>query len=213
MNLCFHQTFSAVVLTLALTGSACFATPADFDKAIAVYQTSGILEMQTEKTLTSPWKQKGETVKGRLYLSKGKFRWEMDGPDREWTIFDGQTLWNVKFASPDFPGKNHVLRMKLSQKEQQKFFYLRLLDLQTLRSDFEISSPVKSSFLLKPKAGGPSDLGFKDITLKISGDHVSELSYKDDLDNQTVIRLQKPEKKSDLFSYKPDPVQDDVEEK
>jgi|GEM_PF-4414652 len=211
MRVCTQFCFVVLVLIFC---APLLASEDILDAALKPYQSADVIQIKTNKTIQTPWKTKGEKSTGRLYLSKGRFRWETDAPDKEWTIFDGRTLWSIRFASRDFPGKNHVLKMKLAMKERKKFFYLRMLDSETLHSDFAIGETIENkSYSLSPKKGGAADLGFRDVEIGIQNGYVSRLTYRDDVDNQTTIEMQKPEKKKTRFSYKPNPKTDEVEEK
>jgi len=89
-------------------------------KVAATYRNADLVEMTVERRITSNWKPKEEVSKGKMFYAHGKIRWEIQEPDKNWTIYDGKTFWNIEFANSDFGAgaKNRVTESTVEKKNK-----------------------------------------------------------------------------------------------
>jgi outer membrane lipoprotein-sorting protein len=124
----------------------------------------------------------------------------------------------VQYASPDFPGKNMVTIGKIDPKKgADQRFIADLLENKKPAEKFNVTSEssdaTRAVLNLEPK--NPSELKAIKITIDKKKKCIQEVSYKDDAENLTTIKLGEPkildkEKGKDLFDYKPDTEKDQV---
>lgn len=180
------------------------------DQTTAKYRNAKLVEMDLEKSVRSDLTGKNSVYKGTLYLSTGKFRMVQKEPDPSLVVFDGRTVWNEQPASQDFPGPVQVTKARLSSKNKAQTVFATLLTTDPIAKNFKIISSQKDGdqtvFLAAPLKDDPS---LKKLVLKINSKskEVSEISYQDDIGNETSLKLAnaKFNKSSNpkLFQYKP----------
>jgi outer membrane lipoprotein-sorting protein len=208
-------------LFLALGALPAFAETKKSDEAAlmltqitSTYRKADLVEVSVEKSIGSQWGAKEKVSKGKIYYSHGKIRWEISSPEKVWTIYNGKTLWNIEFASPDFPDKNKVTITKVEKKSREQYFLIDLLENKNPSEKFKIARKesngplVTLSLELKKPA---ADFNNIEIIVEKDKKFIQEISYKDDL-NTTKIKLGQPEvlENSGLFEYKPNPEKDQV---
>lgn len=179
------------------------------DKIFAKYRNAKLVEMKVEKRIQSEWKTKDQIFEGNVYYSKSKFRWENNIPEKNWTIYNGKTLWNIQFSSPDFSGKNKVTKSKITKKNRGQILLMSLIDVQSLSEKFRVSKNKIGDTLvldLDPLEKDPSVQSLK-LTLDIKNEVIVDLSFQDDIGNKTHVLFheikflnRKDEKK---FEYTP----------
>lgn len=181
----------------------------EITKILAKYRSAKLVEMKVEKKIRSEWKTKDQIFEGKVYYSKGKFRWENHTPEKNWTIYNGKTLWNIQFASPDFPGKNKVTKSKITKKNRGQILLMSLIDVQSLSEKFKVTKDKKGNFLelaLEPLEKDPSVQNLK-LTLDLKSETIQSLSFQDDIGNKTEIFFQDIEfrnvKMTEKFDYLP----------
>lgn len=178
--------------------------------ALLNYRNTSLVELKVEKTLKSEYKPKDSISNGKIFYSKGKFRWENETPQKMLTVFDGNILWNVQYSSLDFPGKNKVAKSKLDKKARSQIFLMSLFDEDKLVEKFEIKVDEKNEkevlFSIDQKS---ADKVVYDIKMKlgIESKKILEVSFKDDIGNLTIIKFENEKmnlkKKKGIFSFKP----------
>ena len=183
----------------------------------ATYRSAGLAEMAVEKRITYEWKPKDDVSNGKIFYSHGKIRWEIDTPDKNWTICDEKTCWNIEFASKDFPdAKNKVTIAAINKKNKEQFFLLNLLNTKSPSDQFHIKSEESADGQVRLKLEPRKPTGYTDIfvTVKKAQRTIKEISFKDDIGNLVKLILDVPTIKSSgdakLFKYKPDPKKDQV---
>ena len=182
------------------------------------YRKADLVKSTIEKTITSGVMGTEKTTKGNVYYSHGKIRWETDTPEKALAIINGRTAISVQYASPDFPGKNTVTIGKIDPKKgADQRFIVDLLENKKPAEKFDVTSVSsdegKAVLNLEPK--NPSELKSIKITIDKKKKCIQEISYKDDAENVTTIKLGEPqildkEKGKDLFDYKTDTEKDQV---
>lgn len=192
-------------------------------KATDFLRSEKASKVRVSKSIQKSWGSNAENSSGQLFVMSGMFRWETVSPEKVWMIFDGQSLWTVRFASPDFPGKNKVVRFKVDASMREKEFMLKVLKTKNWSKEFSIVKNEGLSFFLIPNRTSTVTAGLKNLRVQLTEDHVNikEVSYSDDLDNQTTLTFEKPQDAKDVvdlknakqfFVYSPDRAKDEVEE-
>jgi outer membrane lipoprotein carrier protein len=173
------------------------------------YRSSKLVKISTEKIVTSELLGKTTKYVGIIYLSQGRFRWENETPDQSLLLFDGTVIWNIQYPPEDLGGPVQVVKAKLDKNTKSQILISTLIGKEPIDKNFKILNEKVDqdtlSMELKPLL---SDLRVKQLTLDISlkTKEMKRISYKDDVDNLTVIELKRTDflKKEpvDLFKYK-----------
>ena len=208
------MTWSALVAEAKLTTKTQW-----LQSATAFARSSKPFQLRIEKSIQQAWSAKPTTTSGILVVQDGKFRLELSDSEKTWIIYDGQFLWTVRFASPDFPGKNKVIRLKVNESIREKDFLLKMLYTKQWSDDFTIQALDETRVKLSPKS--KLNTGFKNLKITANSDleSLKEITYSDDVENVTTWKLEPPLAASELvnknknyFTYKPNPKLDDVED-
>ncbi len=171
------------------------------NQTTAKYRSAKLVQMTVEKTVKSDLAAKQSQYKGVIYLSSGLFRLENTAPEKSLLVFDGKTIWNEQPPSPDFPGPVQVTKTKLVGKGKSQALFATLLTKDPVTKHFKVTSEkVEGGTTIYQAEALSSDLNVKNLTLKIEtkSKKVSEISYKDDLDNMTVMKFSDPQFKHSL---------------
>ena len=206
----------AILLLLVFTSSIVSAKKSAgpdlsvLKQATAKYRSAKLVQMNLEKIVKSELTGKENVYKGQVYLSSGLFRLVNTEPEKSLLVYDGKVVWNEQPPSPDFPGPVQVTKTKMAGKDKSQTLFATLLTKDPVTKNFKIVSAKKEDGQTVYEAEPMnSDLSVRSLTLKISNKskQVTEISYKDDLDNLTVMKFSDPQfKKSldkSLFKYKP----------
>jgi outer membrane lipoprotein carrier protein len=210
-----------VALSAMLSATPSFAknkTKTDSKPASAVrvlkdvskkYRSTKLVKIETDKKVTSELMGKTTEYIGFIYLSQGKFRWENETPEQSLLLFDGDVIWNVQYPPKDLGGPVQVAKAKLDKNTKSQILISTLISKEPIDKNFEVVSEKNDqgtlSVELKPKS---SDLRVKQLTLDVEtkSKEIKRISYKDDVDNLTVIEMKKTEflkkENKDLFKYK-----------
>jgi outer membrane lipoprotein carrier protein len=173
------------------------------------YRNSKLVKIETDKKVTSELMGKTTNYQGFIYLAQGKFRWENETPEQSLLLFDGETIWNVQFPPKDLGGQVQVAKAKLNKNTKSQILISTLIGKEPIDKNFEILNEKTDqeilSVELKPLF---SDLRVKQLTLDVEPKtkEIKKISYKDDVDNLTVIEMKKTDflkkENKDLFKYK-----------
>lgn len=161
-------------------------------KIMAKYRQTNLVEINVEKVIQSEWKAKDQIYEGKIFYSKGKFRWENNIPEKSWVIYNGNILWNIHFSSPDFPGKNKVTKSIINKKNRDQILLMSLIDMKNLTEKFFIDKNKKLStedilvIDLEPIEKDQSVQNLK-ITMNTKNNQINEISFADDIGNKTKI--------------------------
>jgi len=173
------------------------------------YRNTKLVKIETDKKVTSELLGKTTDYEGFIYLSQGKFRWENEKPDQSLLLFDGETIWNVQYPPKDLGGPVQVAKAKLDKNTKSQILISTLIGKEPIDKNFEVLGEKSDKGIitvsLKPLS---SDLRVKELTLDLEPKtkQIKKISYKDDVDNLTVIEMKKtdfiPKENKDLFKYK-----------
>ena len=172
------------------------------------YRSSALVKIETNKKVTSELMGRTTEYKGVMHLSKGKFRWENETPEKSLLLFDGTTIWNVQYPPADLGGPVQVARAKLNKNTKSQILISTLIGKDPIEKNFEVLSEKTEQDIivieLKPLS---SDMRVKDLTLELepTSKWILKISFKDDVNNLTVIEMKQTEfiKKENkkLFKY------------
>jgi len=161
-------------------------------KIMTKYRQTNLVEINVQKTIHSEWKTKDQVSEGKIFYSKGKFRWENTIPEKSWVVYNGNILWNIQFSNPDFPGKNKVTKSIINKKNRDQILLMSLIDMKSLTEKFFIDKNKKLSsedilvIDLEPIEKDQSVQNLK-ITMNIKTNQINEISFADDIGNKTTI--------------------------
>jgi len=155
------------------------------------YRTTNFVKMKVAKIVKSELLSKETQYKGQMFLSKGKFRWDNDVPEKTQLIFDGTTIWNVQYPPPELPGALQIAKSKVDKNTKKQILISTLLSANGINENFKIKStkPEGPNFIfeLEPKS---KDLGVTSLKIKASDKKsILEINYKDDVGNQTSLQF------------------------
>jgi len=180
-------------------------------KLDAGYQKQSI-SMTVDKITRIPLLDQERKSTGRLLISAGRLRMEMQGNDKTLLVVNKQNLWAVTFPAPEFKdGPLQVIQTNTSTKKGRSQGFVTLLSQGGFLKFFIATGAQKDDkgnvlFFLSPKE---EQVDFKRAQIKVSGDgkKMLAISYWDDRDNETRMEFSdiKSEAKlsNDLFNYTP----------
>lgn len=212
---------SVVISALVLIASAYsfaaepLASTKEIIEVLSAYHKAKAVQLTVDKTERSEVMGTEHLNHGLIFLSSGKFRWEIEKPEKTLLVFDGKTIWNVQYPSEDFGGKTQVLRQKVSKKTQSKMLLNLLLNTnsfdQQFSSKFENEKNGCRNYILNLKE--KSDLSDIKICLSKAGAPadvskvISSIRYKDEIGNETILDLKQTkflnETMVEKFKYSP----------
>lgn len=195
-------------LSIALYAHPPQAAVSSLDEVVSKYRNSKIVSMDVVKTVKSKVLSKETKFVGKIYLSKTKFRWDTETPEKTQIIFDGKTVWNVQHPAVELPGPIQVVKSKVDKNTKKQILLVTLLGTSEVKKNFKVlKTEVQKDekiFFLEPK---DSELQVKDLVIHIANKRISAVSYKDDIGNQTAMDFKNIEfgkkQKSKLFNYTP----------
>lgn len=189
-------------MTLAATGAA-------LQDVSQKYRDTKLVEMNVEKFVKSEFLGKETKYVGKIYLTKGKFRWENTTPEKTLLVFDGAVIWSEQTPPKELGGSIQVGRGKVNKKTGSHILISSLMGAE-LGKNFKAVKEEKEGDLLKlDLVPLKEDLTVKSLQVVIDpkDNTLKEISYKDDIGNLTTlsfsgIKFLKKEKKN-LFKYQP----------
>lgn len=176
------------------------------------YQTSKSVTMDLEKTLILGLLGKEKKSKGRVLISQGKMRMEIEEPQKSLVVIDGKTVWVADWPAPEF--KNAAVQVMKGSVDTSKGAsqgFVGLLARGGILKHFKITAVQndekgRSLYFLQPSK---DTIEFKraQMTLSADGRQITALRYWDERDNETQLQFSKvvfdkvvPEK---LFQFSP----------
>ncbi len=152
------------------------------------YRSQVPVQIQVEKQVHQALLGRSQTSSGTLTLGEQRLRLEMGAPDQSLLIHDGDYLWMVStiegFSGP-ITQVAKISPRKLGPSAtliSAVFERPRLWEEFRLVEQSDLEGGVKS-FQLRPKA--PMDVSEIQIVIDPKSRLVTQLSYKDDLENET----------------------------
>lgn len=173
------------------------------------YQSAGIVDMAVEKVVRLELQGRETNYKGHIFLAKGKFRWENTTPEETLLIFDGKNIWSVNKLPKELGGTLQIARGRVDKKNRSQILISSLLSGDVNRN-FKVETETILNGVnrvhLKPLK---SDIQVSNLNIVIDSksELLSEISFNDDLGNQTIMKFSdvKFSKKADnkKFNYQP----------
>jgi outer membrane lipoprotein carrier protein len=178
-------------------------------KVTKKYGATKLVEMNVDKTVKSELLGKETKYEGKIFLTKGKFRWENSKPEKTLLVYDGKTIWSEQTPPPEFGGPIQVAKGKVDKKTKSQILLSTLLGTD-VKKNFKVLNEKKDGDVLtldvKPLH---DDLTAKEMTIQLNtkDSTLKQVSYKDDIGNVTTLNFSnvnflKAEKKN-LFKYEP----------
>ncbi|PLW67197.1 outer membrane lipoprotein carrier protein LolA [Pseudohalioglobus lutimaris] len=175
------------LFTLAALGLGLVIAPVHADQS-ATDQLSG--QLQTLQQLQGRFSQTqyAEQSEQAVSTSTGRFRllkpsyfaWEIETPDSQLIIADGEYLWH---HDRDL---ETVTRRPVAGTDDMSPLQVLAGDSSLLGEKFEVSVTGKGRFRLEPTAGNP---GFKELTLIFAADQIGGMEILDNLNQRLFIEF------------------------
>lgn len=173
------------------------------------YRDSRLVEMNVEKSVKSELLGKETKYLGKIFLAKGKFRWENTTPEKSLLVFDGSTIWNEQVPPAELGGQVQVAKGKVDKKTSTHILISSLLGAD-LTKNFKIEKESHEGDLVKLDLSPlKNDLNVKMLKAVFNSKEkvLRSISYTDDIGNLTTmsfsdVHFLKKEKKN-LFKYQP----------
>ncbi|HRO66364.1 MAG TPA: outer-membrane lipoprotein carrier protein LolA [Pseudobdellovibrionaceae bacterium] len=186
------------ILATAFVGFLHGAFAADdlknLDQATAFARSANVVRLEVEKSVVSELLGKETKSEGVVHVRKNRFRWEVDAPEKSTLVYDGTVLWIAAYPPKGFDEPVQVTKTKINRKsDDQVLFRLLTGDLVPSKSFSLISRRAENgvtSFLLKGKS---DDSGVKDLTVRLKEGTLEGISYRDDVENLTDLKIKKRE--------------------
>lgn len=173
------------------------------------YRDSKLVEMTVEKFVKSELLGKETKYDGKIYLTKGKFRWENTTPEKTLLVFDGSVIWSEQSPPKEFGGSVQVAKGKVDKRTGAHVLISSLMGSE-LSKNFKVLKEQKEGDLLKlDVAPRKNDLTVNSLQVVISPKDktLREISYKDDIGNLTTLSFSRIKflniEKKNLFKYQP----------
>ncbi|MFP5518423.1 MAG: LolA family protein [Bdellovibrionia bacterium] len=181
------------------------------ESTIKKYKRSSLVTMMVDKKVTSELIGKEVVYSGEISLAGKLFRWDTNTPEESILLFDGKTIWSVQKPPKDLPGPIQVSKSQNIKQIQKQSLLSILLGEEKVNENFKILNEIEANgtkvISLEPLK---KDLSVKNLVVKIDvkKQELTQVSYIDDLSNQTELVFKKTKfssKKpnSKLFKYNP----------
>lgn len=221
-NTIYAQSSPAPAKPVATDSALSPATPAQLKTVKALdekYQKAPSVEMGVNKLVKLGLLGGERKSAGRLTLSNGRLRMELEGDEKSLLVINKETFWAVTFPDPEFKdapvqvitgSMGNEKASKSSQKKGQKTGHktsqsqgmLTLLTQGGFLKFFNATGVQKSAegnvvYFLEPKKQ-QTDFRRARLTVSADGNEIRELRYWDERDNETTMTF-----KSVVFGKKP----------
>jgi len=203
------------LILIAFWGTAFGDTPAAAakDNTDALFKIKGVLKryqqaqavkVQLNKTVKLALLDEEKKSEGELLLSNGRLRLEITKPEPSTVIVNKTLIWVISPTTKDLGGKTQVMKISSKNLKEQAKAPLAILmgrpkawDQFSVQSKTEDENSVK--YVLKPKT--PKEMN-EMVVLKLTVDkkniELRDLSYSDDLDNETRFDFKTADFKADV---------------
>lgn len=175
------------------------------EKVLSVYQKKQVVEMSVVKEVTSELLGKKTSYEGQIWLSKEKFRWETNKPEKSLLLFDGVHIFSVQYPSKELGGNIQVAKGKADKRGKSHLLISLILKKDLLAANFatdkvETNGDLKTLKLL-PKT---KDISVVDlfVTVDTKKQKVVDLKYKDEIGNLVELKF------GPVYFDKPTPIKD-----
>ena len=156
----------------------------------ASYQRSKAITMKVDKTLKLGLLNQERKASGKLFLSGGRVRLELDGSEKSLLVVNKQNLWAVTYPPPEF--KNAAIQVIKGDTTSKKARSQSMVGLLSSGGFLKFFAPtgVQTSddgaqvFFLQPRTD-QTDFKRAQMTVSKDGKRILQLRYWDDRDNET----------------------------
>lgn len=173
------------------------------------YRDAALVEMNVEKLVKSELLGKQTIYQGKIFLMKGKFRWENSTPEKTLLVFDGTTIWSEQTPPKEFGGPVQVAKGKVDRKTTSHVLISSLLGADLEKNFKVLKNKKEGNLLLLELAPLQPDPAFKLLNVKINSSEntLQEVAYEDDIGNLTTLKFSdiqfQKKSKTQLFKYQP----------
>lgn len=177
----------------------------------ATYQAKTAV-MKVEKITKIPLLDQERRTSGKIWISAGRLRMELEGPEKSLLVVNKQSLWAVTYPPAEFKDAAlQVIKASTATKKGRSQSLIGLLSMGGLLKFFDATAAQTDPsgevlFFLSPKH---EQTDFKRAQARVSADgkKLVALNYWDDRDNETRMIFTEISfvKKLDdkLFTYTP----------
>lgn len=165
------------------------------DNVLDKYSSFKVVRMETTKEVYSDLLGKTKKYEGEIYLSKGKFRWDIRTPEKSYLIFDGSTIWSVQHPSDSNFGKIQVT-ISNSKSIKNHVLISALFDKDILKAKFKITSSKENKiakFELVPNSSVELNTKKVEFVVDLIKSEILSINYLDEIGNKTNIKVSKTE--------------------
>jgi outer membrane lipoprotein-sorting protein len=154
------------------------------------YQNSKAISMRVEKTLKAGLLNQVRKASGKLFLSGGRVRLELEGSEKTLLVVNKQNLWAVTYPGPEF--KNAAIQVIKGDTTSKKTHSQSMVGLLSLGGFLKFFSPTgvqvnadgSQVYFLQPRAE-QTDFKRAQLTVSKDGKRILQLRYWDERDNET----------------------------
>lgn len=158
------------------------------------YQKSKSITSEVEKNLKLGLLGQERRSKGKLWMSDGRLRMELEGSEKSLLVIDKKNLWAVTYPEAEFKDAPvQVIKGETSSKKGRSQNMVSLLTQGGFLKFFKATAVQKdpngeSVYFLVP---GKEQTDFKRAQIRVSkdGQQILELSYWDARDNETRFKF------------------------
>ena len=156
------------------------------------YQNSKSITMDLEKKLKLSILDQERKSKGRLLMSQGRLRMEIDKPDQSLVVVDKKNIWVVQYPPEELKGAAlQIIRASSETKKGRSQSFIGLLAKGGITKYFKVLNTMtaqdgSTTFFLQPEAG-TTEFARAQVTLDPSSEQLRELKYWDELSNETTF--------------------------
>lgn len=176
------------------------------------YKNSKSISMDLEKVLKLQVFNQERKSKGRLLISQGRMRMEIDKPDQSLVVVDKKNIWVVQYPPEDLQGAAlQVIRASAETKKGRSQSFIGLLVKGGITKYFKVLNTMtakdgSTTFFLQPESG-TTEFARAQVTLDPKTQQLKELKYWDELSNETTFVFSKitfdQKIAADKFAYNP----------
>jgi len=177
------------------------------------YHEAAAVKSDVKKEVYFALLDEKKATQGTLLFSKGRMRLEMAKPEEFLVVVNKEVIWAVTPANAELGSAMQVLKIVSKDLSQQSRAPMAMLFGQKKAWDqfkvmkSEEKNGVKTIALAPKKPDSINDVSSVQLAINLKENLLSELSYKDDLDNETKFIFSKTNFKAKVnkksFSYSP----------
>lgn len=154
-------------------------------------QTSGV-SMSLKKTVYLALMETEKTSSGKAILSKGRFRLELEKPDKSLLVMSPETLW----IENEFNGDIQVSKVSMSSQQRKRGLIGIFFDQTSIWDGYRLIKAKTDSgvtkYTLKPlKTNKTPEAEKVEIDIHKKKKKVVALTYWDELENKTTFEFKK----------------------